>query len=449
MSDSEKSHNNPQPIPVIIAGCGKGRFTLSDILFLMVFMCNFLSSATVEEINDYFRENMNVFMELPILEVCSMIMNKFRISMVDMAEVLDFIMTSLMGYQKLTRLMYVIDGFFFKLKMTDDDIKIETISPMDPPFERVTTLDIRRKLGYGSYANVYLANVQKDGESHRSKYAIKFFSDMHTGHCDFKHEIYILSVLRGTAGVINVEFVVEISVLGQTFFAYGMPFFENGTLHDYAQCLSTLDIFNILKSLAETMRQCHLQGVLHCDIKPQNILVDSSGKSVLADYGIAKDAGSKCWRMKVGSVRYSPSWRDPFNWREEKENGHNFEVSIHSDIWALLLSIFDCLSRRKYQNHPMFAVFRKGDYFNPNSQKLVDDAIDLVFPSDCLKSSFFKKWLNVRRFMHITIHILSDHPTFFDDLYEEFFYDLGWIIDAMNQEKVQPSKTESSDSDSD
>lgn len=50
--------------------------------------------------------------------------------------------------------------------------------------------------------------------------------------------------------------------------------------------------------------------------------------------------------------------------------------------------------------------------------------------------------------MRLTTTIPENHPTFFDDLYQEFFHDFDLVIDAMNQEKkVQPSKTDSSDSD--
>jgi hypothetical protein len=453
MSDCGKSYNNPKPISVITAGCCKTKFTSSDIQLLVEFMKSFLRSAPVDKINEYFRENMKTFMELPILEVCSMIMNHFGILSQAMPDVLDFVMVSLMGYQRLTSMIYVIDGFFFKLKLTDDpetkivDIQIESISPMDSRFDRGTTLCIQQKLGSGSYANVYLGSFQKDGESHCSNYALKFFTDKETGEDDFNFETDILSVLRGTGGVINVEFHVEISVLGKTFFAYGMPYFENGTLHDYSQCLSTLDIFNNMKSLAETMRRCHALGLFHCDIKPENILIDSSRSPVLADFGIAKHTGSKCWSIKVSSVRYSPHWRDPWNWREEKNKCRNFQVSILSELWALLLSILDCLSQRKYQNDPRFDVFRKGDYFHVNSQNLVNDAIDCIFPSDCLESIFFKKWLDIKMFMNLTTTIPENHPSFFDDRYLEFFYDLDLVINKMNDEKKEkPSETESSES---
>lgn len=462
MQNLMQLHTKFQPIPVITAGCSKKHFNLYDVQILPVFMRNYLGSATVDEVEKifvYFRENMYIFMELPILEVCSMIINHFGILSRAIPEMLDFIMVSLMGYQKLTMLMYVIDGFFFKLMFTgagdwktrNVDIRIEYISPMDQqPIDAETTLNIGKKLGSGTFSDVFFATFQKYGESHPSRYAIKLYTDPETAKDDFYYETEILSVLRGTGGVINVEFYLEISVLGQTFFAYGMPYFENGTLHDYAKNLSECDILNMLKDLAEMTRVCHEKGVFHADIKPENILVNSSGEPVLADFGIGKHTDSKHWIMNADGVRYSQPWRDPWNFLQEKNSCLGFKVSILSEIWALLLSILDCLSRGEYHTHPMFAVFQNGTYSYPISQKLVNDAIDCLFDSDCLKSKFFKKWLDIETFMTLTSTISETNLTFMADRYREFFHDLGIVIASMNEEEnVKPSKTESSDSDSD
>lgn len=97
-----------------------------------------------------------------------------------------------------------------------------------------------------------------------------------------------------------------------------------------------------------------------------------------------------------------------------------------------------------------FSVFREGNYFHFNSQIFINYAVDVVFSSSSFQepcSLFFKKWLDIERFMRLTLTIPKDHPTFFDDLYQEFFHDFGLVIDAMNrQANLQPSETDSSNS---
>ena len=449
MADSGKSHNNPQRSPVITAGCSKRNFTFSDILNLMVFMRYFLKSVDVKKINMYFHDNMYIFMELPILEVCSMIVNYFKIVSWDILPVLNFVMVSLMGYQNHTFLTYFVDGFLFNLN-TKNGIQIDSVRLMDQQFDNQTTLNIEGKLGSGAFSSVYLANIQKDGKSHRSNYAVKLFTNPKNGEYNFYHEIEILSFLRGTSGVINVEFLVEISVLGQTFFAYGMPYFPNGTLYNYAKHISKCEILKMLLPLARTMIDCHKRNVLHCDIKPENILIDSNGKPVLSDFGIGKHTDSKCWIVDVRSVKYSQWWRDPWNFSQEKIISSRFRVSILSEIWALLLSFLDCLSRGKYrQIGKRFNIFREGTYFKSKSQIRIYNAIDFVFSwrgflqVEC--SQFFKKWLNIDRFMNLTTTISDNHPLFFDDLYQEFLHDLNLVINAVGE----ISEARSSDSDDD
>lgn len=363
MADSCNSNNNPKLL--ITAGCSKRHFTLSDIRILMVFMRFFLSSVAVEEINEYFRKNMYKFMELPILEVCSMIITDFGILSWAIPDVLDFVMVSLMGYWKHTSLMYIIDGFLFKLQIVLYHIQkdgflsltkiigleIESIQPLVGSDK---TLNIVEKIGSGSFSYVYLANVQKEVKSNLSQYAIKIFNDLETGPNDFDVESAILSVLGKINGVINIEFIVEISVLGQTFFAYGMPYFQKGTLYDYAKHLSISEILKMLRPLAEILRQCHINGVLHCDIKPQNILIDDNKNPVLADFGIGKSCNRNHWRLSIRHVRYTPWYRDPWNWNQEIRNEQNFNVSIYSEIWALLLSFIDVLSIGRFEGNRIF-----------------------------------------------------------------------------------------------
>lgn len=426
----------------------------------------FLSNVAVEEINEYFRENMYIFMELPILEVCSMIITHFRILSWAIPYVLDFVMVSLMGYRKHTPMMYIIDGFVFKLRNDachipkDGILKktivlvIESIEPMDSLVDSQTTFNIQKKLGDGSYSVVYyLANFQKDGESPPSNYAMKFFNDLESGPVDFDAETAILSVLREDDGVINADFLVEIYVLGKTCFAYGMPYFQNGTLYEYAKRLSEGEILKMIGPLTKTMETFHTKRVFHSDIKGENILVNDGGNPFFADFGIAEKGNSNNWIIDVESVKYTQWWRDPWNFLQETQRCPKFKVSILSERWALLLSILDCLSRREYRTQQTFGVFRNGNYFRFDSQKLINDAIDLVFSSSSVKepcSRFFKKWLDIERFMNLTTTIPKDHPTFLDDQNREFSHDFGLVIDAMNrQANLQPSKTESSDDDSD
>lgn len=69
-----------------------------------------------------------------------------------------------------------------------------------------------------------------------------------------------------------------------------MRFVDGGDLSSHLQrgATSDVDVLSVLRSVAAALDYAHTQGVLHRDVKPQNILVSKSGSAYLADFGISK-----------------------------------------------------------------------------------------------------------------------------------------------------------------
>lgn len=91
-----------------------------------------------------------------------------------------------------------------------------------------------------------------------------------------------------------------------TFFIV-MPWIEGATLRDNIDGHSTFSREQILKVAEEALDALialHAAGLVHRDIKPSNILLSSSGKLVLIDFGIACECGSASHRRLVGSPTY-------------------------------------------------------------------------------------------------------------------------------------------------
>lgn len=72
-------------------------------------------------------------------------------------------------------------------------------------------------------------------------------------------------------------------------------------------------VLRITRDVARAMAACHAAGVIHRDLKPQNILLHNLDQPAVADFGIAHDAGATSVTSsdeRVGSRLFSPPERD-------------------------------------------------------------------------------------------------------------------------------------------
>ena len=72
-----------------------------------------------------------------------------------------------------------------------------------------------------------------------------------------------------------------------------MPFVEGQSLRSHLSRggLTNQETLKLIKSLAEGLGACHAEGIIHRDVKPENILITSQGAPILIDFGIAHQEG--------------------------------------------------------------------------------------------------------------------------------------------------------------
>lgn len=94
----------------------------------------------------------------------------------------------------------------------------------------------------------------------------------------------------------------------------------------------------LLRQAAEALEHAHAQGVVHRDVKPDNVLVDSEGRVRVTDFGLALGLDSE--RLtKTGAMVGTPYYMAP-----EQIRGAREEVAPPTDVWALGVMLYEVLS---------------------------------------------------------------------------------------------------------
>lgn len=194
--------------------------------------------------------------------------------------------------------------------------------------------EILEKIGTGGMADVYKAMDHTLGRY----VAVKVLKD------EFSKDVNFVTKFRteasSAAGLEHPNIVNIYDVGSQSDFHYiVMELVEGITLKTYIEKkgqLSFKEAASIAIQVGRGIEAAHNKGIIHRDIKPQNIIISTEGKVKVTDFGIAKAATSNTISSDVmGSVHYSSP--------EQARNGF---VDGKSDIYSLGIVMYEMITGR-------------------------------------------------------------------------------------------------------
>ncbi|MEO8503493.1 MAG: serine/threonine-protein kinase [Acidobacteriota bacterium] len=109
---------------------------------------------------------------------------------------------------------------------------------------------------------------------------------------------------------------------------------------DMAPRLTLGEVLRVVRETADALGAAHQQGIIHRDVKPSNILLDTRGRVKVADFGIAKVVGQATELTMTGSVVGSPHYLSPEQVRGEELDGR-------TDIFSLGVVLYELLGHRR------------------------------------------------------------------------------------------------------
>lgn len=115
-----------------------------------------------------------------------------------------------------------------------------------------------------------------------------------------------------------------------------MPLITGGDLADLFdnEPFSLEEINHIISQVGEALDYAHAQGVVHRDVKPSNILIDSRGNCLLNDFGLAKLVAGSSKLTSTGLIVGTPSYMSPEQGMGQPSNGR-------TDIYALGVILYE------------------------------------------------------------------------------------------------------------
>jgi predicted Ser/Thr protein kinase len=151
-----------------------------------------------------------------------------------------------------------------------------------PKFRNYTILE---RVGEGGFGVVYRAVHHRKQRTEALKV---LFGRSPKRAAYFENEVHLIARLRHP----NIAILYE-AHLGRPPMYYTMEFVDGRQLDDFLASQDTPleQRIEIIRKVALAIGYAHDQGVVHRDLKPQNILVDARGEPRIVDFGIAKRLG--------------------------------------------------------------------------------------------------------------------------------------------------------------
>jgi eukaryotic-like serine/threonine-protein kinase len=201
--------------------------------------------------------------------------------------------------------------------------------------QTISHYKILEKLGEGGMGVVYKAEDTKLRRIVALKFLPPLFSTDDEVKQRFIHEAQAASALNHT-NICSIHTIEEFEK--QQFI--DMEFVEGKTLSVLLKEkeLSLNKVFDVAIQICEGLNAAHKKGIVHRDIKPDNIMVNDECMVKIMDFGLAKLKGSSKL-TKAHSTLGTLSYMSP-------EQARGEDVDQRSDIWSLGVVLYEMLTRR-------------------------------------------------------------------------------------------------------
>jgi serine/threonine protein kinase len=199
---------------------------------------------------------------------------------------------------------------------------------------QVPGYDIEERIGRGGMASVYRARQQHTFDRDVALKVLKPDLSEDESFCQrFVQESLIVAKLHHS----NIVQVYDVGEFQNNFYI-AMEYLHGGDLNTRLKAgLAIRESVKVIKQSASALDFAHQKGIIHRDIKPDNVMFREDGAAVITDFGIAKEIDSDMNLTQTGLIVGTPKYMAP----EQIRGG---SPSPQADIYSLGILLFQCLT---------------------------------------------------------------------------------------------------------
>lgn len=222
--------------------------------------------------------------------------------------------------------------------------------------EAVGPYRILSELGRGAFGAVFLA--QRDGLGRKVALKVLMPGADEVAQARFKQEAKLASQLEHP----NVVRCCDLGRDAERGLLYlALDYVSGGSLKERLKMTGAMppeEAARLVAQICQGLDYAHRAGVLHRDLKPDNVLLEAGGRALLTDFGLAKDL-SVSGLTSEGLVVGTPNYFAP----ETLDGG---PATAKSDVYGVGLLLYECLTaKRTFPGTDFYAVtssIRTGNY---------------------------------------------------------------------------------------
>lgn len=196
--------------------------------------------------------------------------------------------------------------------------------------------ELEEKIGSGGMAEVYKAHDRLLARP----VAVKILHEAYRSDIEFIERFHREAKSAARLSHPNIVSIYDVGVAGNDHYIV-MEYVQSSTLKKKIQDegpLSLLTAVSIAKDIASGLTHAHANNIVHCDIKPHNILMTADGRAKITDFGIAR-AVTESTLTYGGSVIGSVHYFSP-------EQARGGAITPKSDVYSLGIVMYEMLTNR-------------------------------------------------------------------------------------------------------